>query len=80
MELIAIRIMGLASTVLRAHGGREAIDAARRELPDLIELDLMMPDVNGFDVVEALQLRPTRLAFRSSWSPPSRLPARTAAS
>jgi PAS domain S-box-containing protein len=58
VELIAVRILGLASTVLRAYGGREAIDAARRELPDLIVLDLMMPDVNGFDVVSALQDRP----------------------
>ena len=55
VELIAVRIKGLASSVLRAYGGREAIDAARRELPDLIVLDLMMPDVNGFDVVQALQ-------------------------
>ena len=58
MELIAVRILGLASTVLRAYGGREAIETARRELPDLIVLDLMMPDVNGFDVVEALKQRP----------------------
>jgi PAS domain S-box-containing protein len=57
VELIAVRIMDLASIVLRAYGGREAIDAARRELPDLIVLDLMMPEVNGFDVVEALMLR-----------------------
>jgi CheY-like chemotaxis protein len=54
VELIAVWLMGLASTVLRAYGGREAIDAARRELPDLIVLDLMMPEVNGFDVVAAL--------------------------
>jgi CheY-like chemotaxis protein len=27
-------------------------------LPDLIVLDLMMPEVNGFDVVEALSARP----------------------
>ena len=58
VELIAVRIQGLASTVLRAYGGREAIDTARRELPDLIVLDLMMPDVNGFDVVEALNEHP----------------------
>jgi CheY-like chemotaxis protein len=57
VELIAVRILGLASIVLRAYGGREAIDIARRELPDLIVLDLMMPEVNGFDVVEALKLQ-----------------------
>jgi CheY-like chemotaxis protein len=55
VELIAIRIGGLASTVVRAYGGREAIDAARLELPDVIVLDLMMPEINGFDVVEALK-------------------------
>jgi CheY-like chemotaxis protein len=44
--------------VLRAYGGREAIDAARHELPDVIVLDLMMPEVSGFDVVEALQEHP----------------------
>ncbi len=58
VELIAVRVLGLASTVLRAYGGQEAIDIARQELPDLIVLDLMMPDVSGFDVVEALNERP----------------------
>jgi signal transduction histidine kinase/CheY-like chemotaxis protein len=58
VELIAVRISGLASTVLRACGGREAIEAAREELPDVIVLDLMMPDINGFAVVEALKERP----------------------
>jgi DNA-binding response OmpR family regulator len=56
VELIAVRVPGLA--VHRAYGGREAIDAARRELPDLIVLDLMMPGVDGFDVVRALQEQP----------------------
>ncbi|MEP7310680.1 MAG: response regulator [Acidobacteriota bacterium] len=55
VELIALRIQGLASTVIRAYGGREAIEAARLEHPDLIVLDLMMPEVNGFDVGEALK-------------------------
>lgn len=58
VELVAVRILGLASRVLRAYGGREAIDSARRELPDLIVLDLLMPDVTGFDVVEALNKHP----------------------
>ena len=58
VELIAVRILGLAGTVLRAYGGREAIEAARRELPDLIVLDLMMPETSGFDVVSALHENP----------------------
>jgi PAS domain S-box-containing protein len=58
VELIAVRMLGFASAVRRAYGGREAIGLAREELPDLIVLDLMMPDVSGFDVVDALSQRP----------------------
>jgi CheY-like chemotaxis protein len=58
VERIAIHVQGLASTVLRATGGREGIAIARSEAPDLIVLDLMMPDVSGFDVVAALHERP----------------------
>jgi len=57
VELIAARIEGLvgpADCVLRAYGGREAVELASIKLPDLIILDLMMPEFNGFDVVEAL--------------------------
>jgi PAS domain S-box-containing protein len=54
VELIALRIHGLASTVLRAYGGQQAIEIARAQKPDVIVLDLMMPEVNGFDVVSAL--------------------------
>ena len=42
-------------TVLQAGGGQEGIDIARAEKPNLVLLDLMMPGVNGFDVVEALR-------------------------
>ncbi len=41
--------------VLRASGGKEAIEVARAQRPQLILLDLMMPEVTGFDVVEALR-------------------------
>lgn len=58
VELVAVRIAGLASTVLRAYGGREGIALARQELPDVIILDLMMPEVNGFDVAKALSEQP----------------------
>jgi PAS domain S-box-containing protein len=58
VELIALHVDGLASTVTRAYGGSDAIEIARRDLPDLIVLDLLMPEVNGFDVVDALHENP----------------------
>lgn len=41
--------------VVLATGGQEAIDIARATPPDLVMLDLMMPNVTGFDVVETLR-------------------------
>jgi len=45
--------------VVRAGGGREAIEAAQREPFDLVVCDLMMPEVDGFEVVHALKRDPT---------------------
>ena len=42
-------------TVILAAGGREAIQLAKTCHPDLVLLDLMMPEVSGFDVVDALR-------------------------
>jgi CheY-like chemotaxis protein len=44
--------------VVMASGGRQAIELAKAHPPDLVLLDLMMPEVTGFDVVEALRADP----------------------
>ncbi|MFZ5520939.1 MAG: response regulator [Pseudomonadota bacterium] len=49
--------------VQTAYGGAEGIELAQRLQPDLIVLDLMMPEVTGFDVVEALQADPHAAAI-----------------
>jgi signal transduction histidine kinase/DNA-binding response OmpR family regulator/ABC-type sugar transport system substrate-binding protein len=41
--------------VLRAQNGREALEIVRREQPDLVLLDLMMPELDGFGVLEAMR-------------------------
>ncbi len=45
-------------TLFEAANGKEAIELANKELPDLIILDLMMPEMDGFSVMDALQSRP----------------------
>jgi threonine synthase len=42
-------------TIFEASDGREAIELAQKEQPDLIILDLMMPEVDGFGVLDALK-------------------------
>jgi PAS domain S-box-containing protein len=44
--------------VLEASGGKAAIDLTRKNHPDLITLDVMMPDINGHDVVAVLKNDP----------------------
>jgi len=40
---------------ISAYGGQQAIDIVNNESPDLVILDLMMPEVSGFDVVRTLR-------------------------
>jgi CheY-like chemotaxis protein len=63
VEIIAARLTEAGYPVQRAYGGKEGIDAARANRPGLIVLDLLMPEVSGFDVVEALKTEPGTAAI-----------------
>lgn len=41
--------------ILEASGGQDGIAMAREHDPDLILLDVMMPDINGFEVCKILK-------------------------
>ena len=44
--------------VIGANGGIEGLETVRREKPDLILLDLMMPDMDGWEVYQQIKADP----------------------
>jgi DNA-binding response OmpR family regulator len=54
-ELIRVNLELAGHRVITAGGGAEALEAVRREPPDAIFLDLMMPGVDGWAVLEELK-------------------------
>jgi two-component system KDP operon response regulator KdpE len=45
--------------VISAFDGAEALEQVRRNLPDLVLLDVMMPDIDGFEVLKRIRLAST---------------------
>lgn len=41
--------------VIEAHNGLEALDAVRTQLPDIVILDVMMPELDGFETLRMLR-------------------------
>lgn len=50
LELVRVNLDGAGFSVETAEGGREALASIRRSPPDLIVLDLMLPDVSGTEI------------------------------
>ena len=55
LELLATSLRFAGFEVITATNGREALAEARRSRPDLVVLDVMMPDMDGFSVVRRMR-------------------------
>ena len=58
VKLLADLLTFKGYQVVTAGGGKEALDTVAREQPDLVLLDVMMPDMNGYDVCRRLREQP----------------------
>ncbi|MEX2162566.1 MAG: response regulator [Anaerolineales bacterium] len=58
IDLIRLILSRKGYEVVGAHGGVEGLAAVRREKPDLVLLDLMMPEMDGWQVYQQLKADP----------------------
>jgi phosphoserine phosphatase RsbU/P len=58
LQVLVRTLHGTGHRVLAAKDGRAALDIARRAKPDLMLLDVMMPEVDGFEVCRAIKADP----------------------
>src|SRR5882757_267761 len=58
LEIIQYNLQSEGYEVVTAKNGIEALEQAKRTLPDLIILDIMMPGKNGIEVCNLLRLQP----------------------
>ena len=58
LNIVAMSLEAMGHTVERATNGREAVDLCTQNGPDLVVMDLMMPEMNGYEATEALKADP----------------------
>ncbi len=72
LEILQFNLQGEGYQVITAKNGDEAIEAAKKNQPDLIILDVMMPGKNGIDTCNILRMQPafkdTLIVFLSALS------------
>ncbi len=57
-SLMKVRLEKEGFTVMQAFDGEEAIELLKTDRPDLIVLDLIMPKVMGFEVLQTISMTP----------------------
>lgn len=55
IDLVRLILKRKGFEVIGANGGREGLTMIRQQLPDLVLLDLMMPDMDGWEVYQQMK-------------------------
>lgn len=54
-KALSIQLLSEGFQVLTASNGEAGLELIKKEIPDLVLLDIMMPKMNGFEVLAALK-------------------------
>ncbi|HLA98623.1 MAG TPA: response regulator [Anaerolineales bacterium] len=55
VDLVRLILSRKGYEVIGSNGGRDGLEKVRQELPDLVLLDLMMPDMDGWEVYQQMK-------------------------
>ena len=58
VRLVEVNLQRAGYEVVTAYDGREALEKVKTETPDLVVLDVMMPYMDGFEVLKNLKADP----------------------
>ena len=58
IDLVRLILGRKGFDVIGANGGVEGLETVKREQPDLVLLDLMMPDMDGWEVYQQMKADP----------------------
>jgi two-component system alkaline phosphatase synthesis response regulator PhoP/two-component system response regulator VicR len=58
LRLVQINLEKAGYTVITGSNGREAVELVRAESPDLVVMDVMMPEMDGFEALKLLKADP----------------------
>jgi two-component system response regulator VicR len=58
VDLVKLVLESDGFDVVTAYGGKEALDKIGQEMPDLVLLDIMMPQMDGWEVYSRIKANP----------------------
>jgi DNA-binding response OmpR family regulator len=58
LDILSLSLTSQGYNVITVSNGLKAVDIIKREQPDLVILDIVMPEINGWEILKCLEEKP----------------------